>query len=390
MDAGTGSFMKRMKIARSMGIGVALLSGLVLMNGCGDGVKRTRKNGVEIVHNRISPAKGGKGLHFNKPEILIDTECRELFDKGFGRAGEFIVDGDGNLHVVSYKSDKDFIYKLDSRGRFLASYGRKGQGPGELQAPGFPTVHGNEIGITDISNKFVVFDIHGRFLYEKVFDKSITSVDFLPGGNFLVFWAKKSIRTPKYSVLTLSIFDRDFREIREIEDYKLYYMDDRYPPFFMWRVNADGIYVINEERGYEIAVYGMDGVLKKRIRKDFRGVSADDEILEGMLGPKFREIRRLSPRYVPDPLPPIRSFLVDGKGNLLVMTYERDRAIGNGFVYDIFDATGAFIDRQTFPIPWAGYFWGPKREFLSQDSIVYYRETSDGGEELVRQAISRK
>ncbi len=42
------------------------------------------------------------------------------------------VDGQGNIYVVDY--DNARIQKFDRSGKYLVSFGRRGQGPGDIQS----------------------------------------------------------------------------------------------------------------------------------------------------------------------------------------------------------------------------------------------------------------
>lgn len=339
---------------------------------------------VEIVNNRVKPdrAKRGENRVILKELFYIDAENPDLMSSGMGAMGEFTIDSKGNFYIISLKGGENFIYKLDRRGAYLGSFGRKGQGPGELELPDNPTVIGDRIGITDFMKKYVIYDLNGNLLKEIIFCQPILSADMLSNGRFLVFWSKKGVKTPHYGVKTLSLFDHDFKEIRELEDYKLYYQDNKLTPFFMWRTTERNVFVINEERGYEISVYDLEGKLRRKIRKEYLRVSPDDDIREAILGRDARNAGNHKPGYIPDPMPPMRYFMVDENGRMFVMTYERGMRPGE-YIYDVFDGHGSFISRKPLKISWAGDYFGPKKQLLTKDRIMFYRESASGFQQLV-------
>lgn len=99
----------------------------------GEKIDRITENGVEVVLNHIRPYKlKTQPSTFDLQTILtIDTEREDIVQVGMGEAGEFDVDGQGNIYIVAFKNQKNFIYRFDPQGRLLNSFGRNGQGPGK-------------------------------------------------------------------------------------------------------------------------------------------------------------------------------------------------------------------------------------------------------------------
>lgn len=90
-------------------------------------------DGVRVVHNE----KGGKWG--NKPEISIkllrtigdiDTEDENL---AFNMPSDIMMDEAGNIYILDSSNQR--IQKISPEGKYLATIGRKGQGPGEFENP---------------------------------------------------------------------------------------------------------------------------------------------------------------------------------------------------------------------------------------------------------------
>lgn len=347
-------------------------------------IEKKMENGVEVVINHLEPykIKGGPSNFTLEERLVISQKRKDLIDKGIMSMGEFDVDSEGNIYIVGYKNIDNFICKLDQEGKFVTSFGRKGQGPGELEMPIRPVVFGDRIAITDWNKKLVIFSNNGGLVEEKYFKHRINEADVLENGKYLFYGWLGEYKTYDYALEILSLFDSEFKKIKDLDVYKLHYRNEKLAPFFMWRVVNGHIYIVNEERGYEILVYDIDGNCVRKIRKEYRPVSLTEEIKELIIGPHYKQIGKIKKGYIPDPLPPIRFFFTDDEGTLFVMTYEKGKK-PREYMYDIFNSKGIFIGRKSLNLPWEGKYFGPKTEMVKKNHLYCYREDENGFKELV-------
>jgi len=347
--------------------------------------ERFMEDGVEVVINHIESykIKGERSTFTLEEGFVFDTEREDLFEKGLGFVGEFEVDSEGNIYIVGFKNIENFINKFDRKGNFITSFGRRGQGPGELEWPSRPVVNGDKIAVTDGFKKLVIYSKDGRFLNEIRFKTRIFKVEPLKNGKYLIYMPKRKFKTPEYLPYSLSLCNSEFEEIKELDVYKLPAMELQVlVPFFMWRISNGKIYIANEERGYEIWVYDLEGNLIRKIRKEYRPIVATDEFKAKFLGPDYKEILKISKNKFPSYMPPLNYFFTDDEGQLFVMTYEKGENPGE-YIYDIFNPNGIFIGRKSLNIPWAGKYFGPKYEKAKNNHLYCYREKESGFSELV-------
>jgi len=365
-----------------------MLLGMGLLASCGDTELRVEKvieDGVEVVLNHLEPYKiKGQPSTVSFGEILsIDLEREDLAKEGMGSGGEWDVDDDGNIYVVGFKNREDFIYRFDRTGLLTGSFGRRGQGPGELQWPFLSGVSKNgETAITDFGHKFIIYDRSGTVLREARLGSQTTRLEALGNGKYLAFRPRMDLTRSDRHVDALTLCDGDLTDLKVLDRFERIPDDSRQVPFFMWRVSGDRIIVANEARDYELWVYDLDGNLVRKIRKDYRPVRATEDIKAAILGPEYRRSGLSQEKYFPDPLPPINQFFTDDGGRIFAMTYEPGAHPGE-YLWDIFNPDGVFIARTALAVLWAGLYAGPRYTFIKNGHLYYHRVKESGYHELV-------
>jgi hypothetical protein len=132
-----------------------------------EGPKRIAENGVEVVVNDAGPypIKGEPHALSLHEEFRIDTENGALSAAGLSDVAAVDADSRGRLYICQRAKGQDpLIFQFDNRGNFLKSYGRIGQGPGELQSAYYLRITGkDELPVFDRgSNRLIFFDPDGR------------------------------------------------------------------------------------------------------------------------------------------------------------------------------------------------------------------------------------
>src|SRR5687768_9429973 len=78
----------------------------------------------------------------------------------FGRISGVTVGPNGSIFVVDEQVPT--VREYDRVGKYIRSYGRRGEGPGELQRPEAAVVAANQLIVRDIRNRrFVVYPLSG-------------------------------------------------------------------------------------------------------------------------------------------------------------------------------------------------------------------------------------
>jgi len=365
-----------------------LLAVALALVSCGRGEPRVDKkieNGVEVVVNHIEPYRvKGQPSSFSLEKVLvIDTERADLAAAGMGSAGEWDADDYGNIYIVGFKNKENFVFRFDREGRLTCSFGRRGQGPGELQWPFLSGVSANgEIAFADQLQKFIVYNSKGITLREVKLRSSALHIDPLTNGKYVLFGPAPYLSTDTRYVGLLTLCDSEFKELKILDRYESNPDSSQQVPYFMWRVSGDRIFVANQARGYEIWVYDLDGRLVRKIRKEYRPVGATNEIKAAILGPDYRRSGISQDKYFSNPLPPLNQFFADDEGRIFVMTYEPGDRKGE-YIWDIFNPDGVFVGRKPLNILWAGLYTGPRYTFIRKGYLYCHQEKETGFHELV-------
>lgn len=311
-------------------------------------VEKTYEDGVEVVINHLEPykIKGEPSQLVLEEEIRIDFEKKEFDGLVFRELGLVEADSEGNIYLVeTYKALEYFIYKFDKNGNYLEGLARFGQGPGELQQIYTIQIDNQDrILVSDIGNsKIVEYDKNFNFIKETRVKYGLREIIPLENGNYLA-------RRSSEEGMELWLLDADFENLMKLDTYDLSELPKTGKTTgtissFYWRVANGKIYVGNEQRGYEIWIFGLDGNHMMKIRKEYQPVEYPEEFKAQTK--KFME--RMPNLYMMEYTPPFNSFFIDDENRLYVMTYEKGEGEGE-YIHDIFNSDGVFIGRKSIGI----------------------------------------
>jgi hypothetical protein len=317
-------------------------------------VDKTMENGVEVILNHIEPykTKGGPSVLNLKEELAINFGSSEIGELGIADATSFDVDQMGFIYVFYPFKEGDKIFKFGSDGKFLKSWGRHGQGPGDVMfiSSAYLTPQGRMIVSDHSSRKLIWYTDEGQF--EK-------QVMYPTDGRYFRLYP---IADDKFIGLARIVVDKDadafdfiyvlldegFKELKKLDTYK--YPNPLKKPergvshnyFFESRSTSDAIYIANEDRGYEILKFDLQGNLLRKIRKENSPVRVPEMVLKERKAYYEKSGRAY---YLPDYYLPLCDFFLDDEGRLFTMTYERGENADENWC-DIFNSAGTFIVRK--------------------------------------------
>ena len=348
-----------------------------------DKVERRTENGVDAVINHLEPYRVGGAVNLVLEELFrIDTENDEIGKLGLLDIRGFDVNSGGEIFVLKTEKGKgDFVYKFDREGRFVNSFGPKGQGPGELELPHHIALDSEDhvLMYDGIRMMIAKYDQNGDFIKSYQITKGESIITSGPRDKLIVledsFDAVNSKR-----LFFLKVANLDLEERKFIDQYSIEMRRDKLrasEPLFCWSASKDSLYVENEDKGNEIWVYDFEGKLIRKIRKDYRKIPFSESDKEKILKSSSEFMRKII--YFPEFHPPFQSLVAGEDGTLLVQTFEPGQSQGE-FMFDIFNKDGVFIGRKSLNVYfWENHLWA----CMKGQKLYCLREKDSGYKELI-------
>ena len=377
---------------------VFVLFCILMLFHCGpkqDKVERTIENGVEVVINHLKPYQI-RGEPFNlslEKEFTIDLEKDEIANIGLTDSLAGVdVDSVGNIFLFQYPSGgRNIVFKFDRNGKFVTSFGLRGQGPGEVNFAWHIRVSNQDkIVITGPADrKLFFYSNDGEFEKYITFSSAVQEALPLDNGNFLIKGYEVTVPESKHIEWPLCLFNSKLEKIKELDKY--FRLDEfkadtiEFPePVLINSISNRKIYTGYGKRGYEIWVFDLDGNLMRKIRKEFQPVGIPEGVKE--------ETRKATedPRYViygkkirfSKHWPPFQYLFTDDEGRLFVMTYEEGENPSE-YMYDVFNSDGVFIDRMSLGNLVFESYWNIQYVTARKNRLYCLRRKDSGYRELV-------
>ncbi len=299
-------------------------------------------NGVTIVKNPKEPVYEEDGIRLEE-DLCIGMETEDE-DYMFADIRSIQVDNEEDIIVLDWKLN--LIKVFDKNGKHKISFGKHGEGPGEIQQPGRMYLKGGkDIGILDFSNnRFSYFSKEGECLKETGLGKYSTLPRVIPDSQGFLYGDILE-RKERFKRVLIK-FNPDLTPVMTIADVDRPLRRREFNPInkrLVYQVTADDRLIWANNFEYTLHIVDPSGKLVRKIIKDYDPVKITEEEKERITS-NFLGGEILPPGYevvFPPHYPPIYSFCCDEKRKIYVRTYTRN---DHGLIkWDVFNEEGHYI-----------------------------------------------
>jgi hypothetical protein len=337
-----------------------------------------KPNEVAVITNPKTPALNLR-IVFTEELSIGEVEGDENYM--FGQNIFFNTDEDGNFYVSDLGTHR--ILKYDIDGKYLLSFGREGQGPGEFGTLSFVGFDKDKNIYTNdaLNNRISFFDKEGKYLRQIRLTERYSQV-ILNSKNFIIastFTLSQEGKVQKQTSL-YGLFDSEFNLIAELfkdeieiplptgvdasslGEYiaKIFSISAFRPLAITALADNDFIYLGYPEK-YEINVYSPEGKLVKKINRDSDPIPVRNkdkesfvkivsENLPAIITEDIKEKAFQNIKY-PKHKPAYQGLTLMENGWLAVIV---DSVEDEYTLIDIFDQEGKYLAHFKTPVPAEG------------------------------------
>lgn len=330
------------------------------------------KNGTVFVKNPDEPLSHDPLFTLDEELSIGGADDREEYI--FIEMSRIAIDDDGNIYILDRREAQ--IKVFDSRGNYLRTIGRRGQGPGEFQNPieMFITPD-HEIVVEDFSyRKLSFYTLKGEHLKDQYFgDMLLGKIDMDPEGNYYAMTTEYYVPTEngvQIGQYLIKKFDAHLNFLYTLASSHVPEQMDHFMYYFMllFDITDDGNIIVGNGRDYILDIFDSEGTLIRRIEKEHTPVEVT---MEAVREQKESMLFQLKTK-VPTHHSAFRSFTWNEDDRICVWTWEK--TADSKHLYDVFDAEGRYIAKMPLSIdPW----------ILKNDKL-YTRGEDENGYHIVR------
>lgn len=293
------------------------------------------------------------------------------------------VDSKGNIFILDRPTAS--IKKFDSRGRFIKSFGKKGDGPGEMQSPYMVLILDDILHVGDPNiRRIVKFDTDGNFITNVQVSNALpVQVQAIGKDRFIGFLMSfRQEENIPYRRFDLCLVDAQFNKLAVLSEYEGKFdpgRNDVLDRTGSYAVGKDKIYVpeLSRER-YKINIFDLEGKPLGSITREYDRVPFTPEELADLNAGLESFYKKLGYALYP-PIKReykniINDIFCDKYGRLLVASsVKRNDANRFDFLVDVFDKDGVFLKKVKIDgFRWYDYVKLQEQKFFFKGDRLYH------------------
>ena len=299
-------------------------------------------DGVTVVKNPKDPIYDENVFSLEEELTIGEDEEREEYM--FSRIRDIEVDDEERIYALDHRRAQ--IKVFDKNGEYLRTFGRKGQGPGELNYPvGLFCSPSKEIMVEDIRNRCLTF-----YSLDGNYKKSISTATFFllrptidSKGNIVGL-----LRNDKNKVYELTKVDVNLNYLQTI-DTSPYPNSEAFNPFYSiikWVTAKNDCIIYGYPEKYELKIISPEGKTLRKIIREYNPVEITEKEKEnGVIG-YSSSLKFAFPKYHSA----YQSFTSDEEGRIFVQTWKRNED-NEGNFYDVFNSEGKYLTQIYLKFP---------------------------------------
>jgi hypothetical protein len=292
---------------------------------------KTIENGIMIVNNPKKPIYEINRVEL-KEDLTIGGESNE--SGSIGKIADIDVDEQGRIYLLDFQEMNIRIY--DNNGNIKTKFGRKGQGPGEMQLPLGIYYDNKEKSLyvfDHLTGNIINFDLDGRLKGQKriKFDGSLMGISMDSMNKIYYCSARYETRTMK-----IKSCDKMMNVEKEYGEFPMMKIDKPFGPRLHWRVDKMDRLIVGFPDKYELLIY-KNGRLERRIRRDYDFV----RISENEKAEENKDNRTGKELVFPIFHSAFNRINCDEQGRIFIKTWQKNSE-NDAYLYDIYDSEGIY------------------------------------------------
>lgn len=315
--------------------------------------------GGDIIKNKDMPLKGTWDFGLQKV-----WEVENAGDDVMARVNAVRVDDVGNIYVMEFTQSKFYVFGPE--GKFLFSFGKKGEGPGEIKNA-FRFFLLDDMIIVPELGKFSFFDLKGKFQKSINTGRMVAPLTFLDSGHF--FHTGGLVSREKKSGDMLYLFDLETRKDKVIAEIpreealtatsggrRVMVRDSTTTPGIVLGLEDKHIYYGKSDKyvikksdldGKELFSFSLDGRKRKKVSMVYKRKRFENVIVNGRKMAK--EMVDQMVKSMPDESTFFNRVMVDEQGLIYVFVSDLENETGREI--DIFSPEGKYLYHGEIKLP---------------------------------------